>query len=276
MNETPDPLAGRCVALPESRRLDVLAEMLEKRGARVWRCPLLAILDTPDAPAVRDWLERAIDRPFDGLILLTGEGLRRLVGFAERFGLREDFVAALGRTPVWVRGPKPAQALAELGLKPAASAPAPTTEGVIRLLEAQPLEGRRIGVQCYGDDPNAPLMAYLRRRGAEPDPVFPYIYAPQADEEKVVALIDALAAGTIDAIAFTSSPQWRRLKQVAAASGREAALREGLQRCCVAAVGPIAAQALRDDGVRVDIVPDESYFMKPMVNALAGYFAAPR
>lgn len=37
----PLPLAGRRIALPESRELDLFADMLLKRGAQVLRCPLM-------------------------------------------------------------------------------------------------------------------------------------------------------------------------------------------------------------------------------------------
>src|SRR5438270_5855666 len=86
------PLAGRRIALPETRELDRLARMFEEQGAEALRCPLVAIRDAPDAAPVREWLMRF---PFDDLVLFTGEGLRRLHGFAERFGLEPAFLDAL-------------------------------------------------------------------------------------------------------------------------------------------------------------------------------------
>ena len=44
-----DVLTGRCIGVPESRQLDLFADMLEKRGATVVRCPLVDIRDAPDA-----------------------------------------------------------------------------------------------------------------------------------------------------------------------------------------------------------------------------------
>jgi uroporphyrinogen-III synthase len=41
-----DPsLAGRTVAVPEARELEVVSALLERRGVRVLRCPLEAIRD---------------------------------------------------------------------------------------------------------------------------------------------------------------------------------------------------------------------------------------
>lgn len=262
-------LAGQRVALPESRQLDVLATMLEKRGAQVIRCPLVAILDSPDREAVHGWLQRCIERPFDDLIILTGEGLRRLRGFAQRLGKDEAFVRSLTAMRKIARGPKPGQALKEMGLKPDLIAAAPTTDGVIATLDGLEMEGRRVGVQLYGEEPNKKLIDYLQSRNAHSDPVSPYVYASESDDAQVGQLITRLAAGEIDAIAFTSQPQYKRLQEVARKLGKESQLKAGLEKIVVAAVGPIVAGVLESDGVRVDMMPESSYFMKPMVARLS-------
>src|SRR5436189_73418 len=104
------PLAGRRIALVEHRELDRLGRMLEELGAETLRCPLVAIADAPDQAAVRAWIERAIAVPFEDLVLMTGEGLRRLRGAAERAGLEAGFRDALARMRTITRGPKPARA----------------------------------------------------------------------------------------------------------------------------------------------------------------------
>ena len=42
--------------MPETRELDVLAQMLERDGAIVIRCPLVSIRDVPDPAPVVVWL----------------------------------------------------------------------------------------------------------------------------------------------------------------------------------------------------------------------------
>lgn len=265
-------LAGRRIALPETRELDLFADMLEKRGAITLRCPLVSIFDTPDAEPVDAWLNQCINNEFDDLILLTGEGLRRLLGFADRAGIRDEFIAALGRLRKITRGPKPNRELRQLGLATDLAASAPTTAGIIASLENENLQGRHIAVQLYGENPNRPLIDFLEQAGARPAPVAPYIYADAADTDKVLDLIERLKNRQLDAIAFTSSPQIKRLFSVARSHELTAALQQGLQDCCVAAVGPLVADALRDAGVAVDLMPENNFFLKPMVNALAQYW----
>src|SRR5690242_65550 len=130
------PLEGRTVALAEGRQLEELARMFEGEGAKVLRCPMVSILDAPDAAPVLAWLRELIAGRFSHVVLMTGEALRRLLGFADREGLRDAAVAALGRARIITRGPKPGQALKEIGLAPTRVAPTPTTEGVIDALRA--------------------------------------------------------------------------------------------------------------------------------------------
>jgi len=267
------PLAGRTIALPESRELDRLATLIEAEGAATWRCPLVAILDAPDPRPVEGWLRGLAAGGFDDLIFLTGEGLRRLLAAAERLGLHAEVVAALGGARKVTRGPKPARALHEIGLAPDLAASVPTTAGVIDALRALDLHGRRVGVQLYGEEPNRPLVEFLEAAGAKVRTVSPYVYATASDGAAVVTLIDGLDARRIDAIAFTSASQVDRLFQVAGPTG-EARLRAALTGVRVAAIGPIVVEALGARGVRIDVVPDKAFVMRNLVAALVSALGA--
>lgn len=276
--ETPEPsLAGRCVAVPESRELDVFAALLERRGAAVLRCPLVDIRDAPDPVPLLDWLRMFNAGGCDDLVLFTGEGLRRLLGVLERHapGERARFVERLAQVRIVARGPKPGRVLRELGLRPALIAEPATTAGVIACLAGLDLHGRRVGVQLYGTEPNAPLMAFLADAGAQAFPVAPYRYADAADDAEVMVLVERMRQGAVDAIAFTSLQQVERLFRPADTPERSDLLRDALSRTVVAAVGPLVAEALERHGVRVRAVPSGSYYMKPLVTALTAALAAP-
>jgi uroporphyrinogen-III synthase len=261
------PLEGRRVALAESRQLEELAQMLEKDGAVPLRYPLVGILDAPDEAPIREWLHELIAGRFAYVALMTGEALRRLVGFAERAGLRDAVVAALSKTRTITRGPKPGAALRELGLVPTKIAEAPTTAGVIATLRKESPQGQTVGFTLYGEA-NPTLVAFLESVGATARPVLPYVYAPAADAHRVVELIRKMAAGEVDAIIFTSSAQSDRLFEVAKEHNLESELRQGLDKVRVAAVGPIMAETLHEKGVRVDVCPEQGFVMKNLVTQL--------
>jgi uroporphyrinogen-III synthase len=293
---TAGPLAGKTVALPESRELDQLSRLLEEQGATTWRCPLVAILDAPDPAPVDDWLQRLVAGAFDDVIFLTGEGLRRLLARAERTSSRAAVIAALARVRRITRGPKPARALHEIGLASDLPASVPTSRGVIDSLRAldlkargeeagpprEPIAGgygnpsrvpilknRRVGLQLYGTDPGAELVAFLTGAGAAVSTVSPYIYAPAIDDQRVRELIDAMRAKQIDAIAFTSASQIDRLWGVASSAGIEPALAAALATARVAAIGPVVESALGARGVRIDIATSKPFVMKHLVGLIA-------
>jgi uroporphyrinogen-III synthase len=261
------PLEGRTIALAEGRQLEELAGLLESEGAATLCCPLLSILDAPDPAPVLAWIDELIVGRFSWVVLMTGEALRRLVGFADRAGKHDAFVAAIGKTRTLCRGPKPGRALKEIGLAPTKVASAPTTEGVIATLREEPLSEQTVGVTLFSAE-NPHLVDYLRSAGAIARTVMPYVYAPAADDERVVDMIGRLDQGSLDAIVFTSSPQVERLFEVAKKRGLEGPLRRGLQRTRVAAVGPVVAVMLRAHQVSVHVCPEQGWVMKNLVRQI--------
>jgi uroporphyrinogen-III synthase len=261
------PLRGRTIAVAEARELEVLAGLLERRGARVLRYPLVTILDAPDPGPVLEWLRRFAEGSCDDLILLTGEGLRRLRACLLRHTpqLEPAFLAALRTVRKITRGPKPARALRELGLASDLQAQAPTTAGVMATLATADLAGHRVGVQLYGTETNAELMRFLEGAGARPLPVAPYVYADATDDARVQELLRRMRSGEVDAIAFTSKSQVARLYRAAP----ESVVTAALQAVEVAAVGPVVAATLVERGIRVGTMPPRSWFMKPLAAELA-------
>jgi uroporphyrinogen-III synthase len=262
-----NPLEGRTVAVAEGRQLEELVALLEKEGATVLRCPMVSILNPPDPTPVVEWLRDLIAGRFALVVLMTGEALRRLLGFAERAGLRDEMIAALKQTRTLTRGPKPVQALREIGLTPARIAEAPTTEGVMASLRQEALHGVTVGVTLYGE-PNPALEGFLTEAGAVVRTVMPYVYAPATDAARVVELIRRMARGEIDSVVFTSSPQVDRLYEVAEKNGLAEDLRQGLEKTRVAAVGPVLAEELRRRGSRVDVCPEQGFVMKKMIQEM--------
>lgn len=261
-------LASKKVAIPETRQLDSLARMLEKKGANVIRCPLVSIHDSPDEAAVQTWLEAFIADTPQHFVILTGEGIRRLTAFAERKGLREDWAAALAKTQKIARGPKPGKALRDLSLKADVLAAEPTTAGVIETLKTMDIAGQSLAVQLYGENPNTPLMDYLHSINIEPSCVAPYVYADESENAAVESLIKTMAAGDVDIICFTSQPQLKRLQSVSRQEHLESTLAMALTRTQIAAVGPVVGDVLREQGYHVAVEPKDNFFMGDLVQAL--------
>ena len=265
-------LQGKTIAVPEMRELEIFSALLERRGAKVVRCPLVTIYDTPHSAQVLAFAVKLAEGGFDDFVLITGEGLTRILSCIDKYepALRPRFVEGLGKLRTITRGPKPARALRALGLKPAIEATEPTTGGVIKSLSVHDLGGRRVAVQLYGNDPNLTLIRFLRERNAQITTVAPYVYGNAADDVTVHALLERMAAGGVDCIAFTSKLQIERLVTQHPAP----LVKRALSRTMIAAVGPIVAEAIRAHGFEVASSPEHSWFMKPLVVALSEQLGA--
>ncbi len=235
------------------------------------RYPLVQIVDAPDPTPVLQFVRTLIAGEFDDFVMLTGEGIRRLLRCVDLHqpDLRTPLLAALITVRKITRGPKPARALRELGLTADLPAGDPTTSGVIATLRPLPLQGRRVGVQLYGEDPNQPLIDFLVAAGAKVRCVMPYRYADAASSQAIAELLSRMSAGEVDAVAFTSKAQVERLFRAAP----EAVVRQSLSSTRVAAIGPVVREALAARGVEVDAMPEDSWFMKPLTTALSGLLA---
>jgi uroporphyrinogen-III synthase len=274
-----DRLNGYRILILETREEAQFSRLLTEQGADVLQCPMFAIHDAPDAAPVEAWIRRFIEKPCDDLVLMTGEGLRRLIKVARQIDLEQKFIAALGRARKFARGPKPGRALREIGLEPQVTTEKPTSEGISEMLTRVDLRGHRVGLQLYPDRDHSALIGAITARGAEVDTVLPYVYDAQAADANIVTAIDEMAQGRIDAIALTSSGQVRRLMEVAQAHKCEARLRDGLKRTPIASVGPVVSDELKSHGLRTDISPaNDAYFMKPLISAMAAALgkSAPR
>jgi len=265
-----DRLNGYRILILETREEAQFSRLLAEQGADVLQCPMFTIRDAPDAAPIEAWIRRFIEKPYDDLVLTTGEGLRRLMNVARRIGAEQEFVASLGKARKFARGPKPGRALREIGLEPQMTTEKPTSEGIAEMLSRTDLKGHRVGLQLYPDKDHSALIGAISAQGAEVDTILPYVYDAQAADANIVTAIEEMAAGRIDAIALTNLGQVRRLVDVAQAHGWEARLREGLARTPIASVGPVVSQELKSHGLRPDISPaDGAYFMKPLISAMA-------
>ena len=265
-----DKLNGYRILILETREEAQFSRLLAEQGADVLQCPMFTIHDAPDPAPIEAWIRRCIAQPFDELVLMTGEGLRRLMTVVRRLGVETEFVASVRKSRKFARGPKPGRALREIGLEPDVTTEKPTSEGIAEMLSRLDLKGHRLGLQLYPEKDHGVLIDAIKGRGAAIDTVSPYVYDAKAAETNIIAAIDEMAGGRIDAIALTSSGQVRRLVEAAKAHGRDAQLRAALDNTPIASVGPVVSDELKSFGLRTDIYPaNEAFFMKPLIAAMS-------
>src|ERR1700761_3932888 len=161
-----DRLNGYRILILETREEAQFSRLLTEQGADVLQCPMFTIRDAPDPAPIEAWIRRFVETPCDDLVLMTGEGLRRLMKVVRRIGVERDFISALGKSRKFARGPKPGKALREIGLEPQVTTEKPTSEGIVEMLSRLDLGKHRVGRQLYPDRDHTALIGAITAQGA--------------------------------------------------------------------------------------------------------------
>jgi uroporphyrinogen III methyltransferase/synthase len=235
------PLFGRRVLVTRSaEQAGELASALSAAGATPVCVPMIRLLPAED-PAP---LDAALDRlaSYDAVVFTSANAVRFSVDRA-----RERGVSLAGAPGVFCVGPRTAEAALAAGLV-AQRLPEGgfDAEGVLEAVRrALPPAGRSFLIP-RSEAARDVLPEGLRADGARVDAVVAYRnVAAGADAQ---ALRERLLRGELDALSFTSPSTVRRFVELLDAEALAAA-----RRSCVAAIGPVTADALQSAGLPPDV-----------------------
>ncbi|RTL67978.1 MAG: uroporphyrinogen-III synthase [Pseudonocardiaceae bacterium] len=239
-------LAGFTVGVTAARRAEELAAMLERRGAVVQHGPALRIVPLADDAQLLESTRALIARPPDVTVATTGIGFRGWIEAAEGWGLGDDLVTVLGKGTVLARGPKARGAIRASGLADAWSPESESSAEVLDHLLESGVDGLRIAVQLHGE-PLPDMVEALVMAGAEVVEVPVYRWLPPLDITPLDRLTDAVLAGTVDILTFTSAPAAASMLARADERGVRDPLLTALRGpVLVMCVGPVTAAPLQD------------------------------
>ena len=241
----------------ESRRGAEMQSLIERNGGVATIAPSMREIPLDDNPAAFAFADELLAGRLDVVIFMTGVGATALIETLEIRFSRAEIFAALARTIVIVRGPKPTAVLRGWGVRIDYRAPEPNTwHEVLALLQASiPLANRRVAVQEYGQ-PNIEFYSSLQSMGASVFAVPIYRWALPIDIEPLRSAIRQTIAGEFHLLMFTTAQQLKHVIQVAEQDGlREDWLNAANKFCLIASIGPTATETLTSAGLRVDIEP---------------------
>ena len=251
------PLEGFVVGVTADRRSAEQAELLERRGAAVVRGGTIRTLYLASDDDLRSATEAVIDEPPDYLVATTGIGIRAWFETASAWGRDDDLLAALAAARTVARGPKAAAALDAAGLAVWARSPTEQLRGLIDVLLAEDLAGRRVVVQEDGVA-RPELEAVFSAAGARVLRVPVYRWRLPEDCGPARGLVDAVVDGTVDAVTFTSAPALHNLFAIAGQAGvaRDLGRAFNDHGVLAACIGPVCAEAARAEGIAAPVAPD--------------------
>lgn len=241
----------------ESRRGTEMKSLIERNGAVATIAPSMREIPLDDNPAAFAFAEELFQGKINVTLFMTGVGARALLETLQTRYQRDDVFAALQKTTIVVRGPKPTSVLREWGVRIDHRAPEPNTwREILQLFEQLiPLTGQRVAVQEYGL-PSVELYREFETRGASVLPVPVYRWALPLDTEPLKQAIRSTIDGAHDVLMFTSAQQLTNVLEVASEIGLRDQWRDAAcHRSIVASIGPTATEAIKAAGLPVHLEP---------------------
>ena len=252
---SPDQLEGFRIGVTSDRRSEDLIAAFERRGAEVLHAPAIRIAPAADdVQLTADTVAIIAARP-DVLLATTSYGIRRWLEAADAAGLGSALIETLQHSRILVRGPKARGAVRAAGLDDAGMSDQETTRSLVDRVIQEGAAGTTVAVQLHGFTDRKQLDR-LAAAGATVLSVAPYRWQLPEDSSRVVRLVDAICAGSVDAVTFTSAPAVDALFAAADQADKLDTMLDAFATTVVAAaVGPVTAAPLRAAGID-PLVPD--------------------
>ena len=254
-------LEGRTVLVTRPRaQAAPLVELLERRGARAIVAPAIRLVPAP-ARQLDHALGRAEAGEFEWIVVTSRAGAAALL---DRLDARKA-----RRLPAKVAavGEGTASAVRDRGIKPALVPATFTTEALGRRM---PRGSGRV-LLARADIAPEGLEEALRRKGWTVERVD--AYRTRAAAGIPVKARRALAAGTVDAMTFTSASTVRGFVRLAGGMFRHPTMAAAHRMPKVVCIGPVTAAEARAHGLRVHAVADPHTIeglVRAVERALAG------
>ena len=247
-----DVLSGFTVGITAERKAEEIGNLLARRGARVLFGAAMHTVPLPEDGELAVATERVLSAPVDFVVAITGVGFR---GWVEASG--DALVEHLSGSRVVARGAKAKGAVRGAGLREEWTSPSEESAEILAYLLEQDVAGKRIVLQVHGD-PMLEFRRALAEAGAEVVPVTVYRWTDPVELGPPDRLIDAVIAGEVDALPFTSAPAATNFLARADRTDRGEALRKALRDdVLIACVGPVTAAPIAKAGLP-HTIPDRA------------------
>jgi uroporphyrinogen-III synthase len=251
-------LEGKRVVVTRSAAQSAeMAKLLTNYGAEPVLYPCIEIIAPQSTNELDEVLLKAADHAYEWLVITSANTVEAIAGRLTSLGI------ILGDLRIAAIGPKTAASVWEnFGIKAHFVASQYEAEALVDEMEVT--SGQR--VLLPQSERARPILAEkLTQKGAIVSAVVAYRTVKGEGGDDVPSL---LVSGQIDAIIFTSASTVHYFLARIENEGAEMADLEGI---CLAAIGPVTADALREFSLSATVIPPR-YTVPALVDALQEYF----
>jgi uroporphyrinogen-III synthase len=265
-------LKGRVVAITRpAGQAEEAGALIRAKGGVPYYIPAIEIKPLSNPEPMKKFITELYAGTVDYVILMSTNGVKYLFAAAEGIGQTRLLHEGLAKSYVIGVGPKTAEALKGAGVRVDLVPQKYSSEGLLEAFQDKNLKGKKIRIPRTSNA-TPTLTSQLKEMGADVEEIYIYESSLPADEELKTKFYNDLTGGYINAVLFGSGLSAKNIfKMLTEKAGMEQLRKIFAQKVRGVAMGPTTAEALRDLGVKVDVVPDD-YLFDSALDALAKHW----
>ena len=266
-------LEGKTVAITRpAAQAKEAGKVIEAKGGVPYYIPAIEIKGLTNFVPIKKFITELLEGQVDYVILMSTNGVKHLFSAAESLTETAQLRDGLAKAFVIGVGPRTAQALAEYQVHVDLVPQKYSSEGLVECLQSKVICGKKIRIPRTSNA--APTLAEkLREMGADVQEVYVYESALPVDEKLKAKFYQDLTSGKIDAIVFGSGLSAKNIFKMLSEKAQMETIRSIVNsKVTTVAIGPTTANALKEMGVKVNVVPAD-YLFENALEELAKYWS---
>ena len=266
-------LKGKTVAVTRpAGQAEEAGKLIKEKGGKPYYIPAIEIKVLSNFLPIKKFIAELVDLQVDYVIFMSTNGVKYLFNAAEDLKHTNKLKEGLAATFVIAVGPRTAEALEkEYGIHVSLIPTKYSSEGLLECFGEGEVEGKKIRIPRTSNA-TPTLTEKLKKMGADVEEIYVYESGLPVDEKLRDKFYEDLTSGKIDAIVFGSGLSAKNIFKMLSEKAPIETLRDIVNsQITTVAIGPTTAEALREMGIKVDVVPIDYLFEKAL-SALAMYW----
>ena len=267
-------LKGKTVAITRpAGQAEEAGKLIKEKGGVPYYIPAIEIKGLSNFSTVKKLVTELLKGQVDYVIFMSTNGVKYLFSVAETLKQTGELKEGLAKAFVIAVGPRTAQALEEYHVHVDLVPIKYSSEGLIECLQGREVSGKKIRIpRTTGATPT--LTEKLKQMGAQVEEVYVYESGLPVDEKLKDKFFQDLTSGKIDAVVFGSGLSAKNIFKILAEKASMEKLRSIINgKVTTVAIGPTTAEALKEMGINVNVMPQDYLFEKALAE-LAKHWSA--
>ena len=267
-------LKGKTIAITRpAGQAEEAGKLIQEKAGVPYYIPAIEIKGLTNFAPIKKFIIELIKMQVDYVIFMSTNGVKYLFSAAEELKQTRKLKEGLAETFVIAVGPRTAEALEkDYGIHVSLVPTKYSSEGLIDCFEEGEVSGKKIRIPRTSNA-TPTLTEKLKEMGADVEEIYVYESGLPVDEKLKEKFYQDLTAGKIDAVVFGSGLSAKNIFKMLSEKAPIETLRSMINsKVTTVAIGPTTAEALREMGVKVDVMP-EDYLFEKALEALAKHWS---